>query len=123
MKIKEFIIAPKESKDTTSCDTISSATEDTTTQDIVPQNNVPEKIMAEMVDGKILEMPDHSAIAEGVSQIFRRQKGGKPSSSQAGWETTRRVARRFWRMRCQRDPPRQINPAPPACEPAPRQQG
>lgn len=80
MKIKEFIIAPKESKDTTSCDTISSATEDTTTQDIVPQNNVPEKIMAEMVDGKILEMPDHSAIAEGVSQIFRRQKGGKPKS-------------------------------------------
>ena len=79
MKIKEFIIAPKESKDTTSCDTISSATEDTTTQDIVPQNNVPEKIMAEMVDGKILEMPDHSAIAEGVSQIFRRKKGGAPT--------------------------------------------
>ena len=24
-------------------------------------------------------MPDHSAIAEGVSQIFRRQKGGKPT--------------------------------------------
>ena len=32
-----------------------------------------------MVDGKILEQPDHSAIAEGVSQIFRRKKGGAPA--------------------------------------------
>ena len=43
------------------------------------QNNVPEKIVAEVVDGEILEMPDHSAITEGVSQIFRRQKGGAPT--------------------------------------------
>ena len=41
---------------------------------------MPEKIVAEMVDSKILEMPDHSAITEGVSQIFRRaKKGGKPT--------------------------------------------
>ena len=46
----------------------------------MPQDNVPEKIVAETVDGKILEMPDHSAIAEAVSQIFRRQKGGKPKA-------------------------------------------
>jgi len=45
----------------------------------VTQNNVPEKIVAEVVDGEILEMPDHSAITEGVSQIFRRQKGGAPT--------------------------------------------
>ena len=75
MKIKEFIIAPKESKDTTSCGTTSSISKAPMAQDIVPQNLVPEE-----VDGKILEMPDHSAIAEGVSQIFRRQKGGKPKS-------------------------------------------
>ncbi len=44
----------------------------------MPQNNTPERIVAEMVDDQILEMPDHSAIAEGVSQIFRRKKKGKP---------------------------------------------
>tara|TARA_B100000315_G_C14566973_1_gene583444 strand:+ start:369 stop:863 length:495 start_codon:yes stop_codon:yes gene_type:complete len=68
MKIKEFIIVPQESKDTTSCDTTYSGQPTRLTQDIVP----------EMVDGHILEMPDHSAIAEGVSQIFRRAKGSKP---------------------------------------------
>ena len=68
MKIKEFTIAPKESKDTTSCGTTYSGQPMASAQDIVP----------EMVDGKILEMPDHSAIAEGVSQIFRRAKGGAP---------------------------------------------
>ena len=73
MKIKEFIIVPQGSKDTTSCDTTYSGQPTRLTQDIVPQNLVPE-----MVDGKILEMPDHSAIAEGVSQIFRRAKGGAP---------------------------------------------
>ena len=73
MKIKEFIIVPQESKDTTSCDTTYSGQPTRLTQDIVPQDLVPE-----MVDGHILEMPDHSAIAEGVSQIFRRAKGGAP---------------------------------------------
>ena len=37
--------------------------------DIVPQDIV----------GEIESHPDHSAITEGVSQIFRRQKGGKPT--------------------------------------------
>ena len=73
MKIKEFIIVPNESKDTTSCGTTYSGQPTGSAQDIVPQNIVPE-----MVDGHILEMPDHSAIAEGVSQIFRRAKGGAP---------------------------------------------
>ena len=68
MKIKEFIIVPNESKDTTSCGTTYSGQPTASAQDIVP----------EMVDNKILEMPDHSAIAEGVSQIFRRAKGGAP---------------------------------------------
>ena len=73
MKIKEFIIAPKNLKDTTSCGTTYSGQPMGSAQDIVPQDLVPE-----MVDGHILEMPDHSAIAEGVSQIFRRAKGGAP---------------------------------------------
>ena len=54
--------------------TISSADPTEEPLDVVPQDLVPE-----MVDGHILEMPDHSAITEGVSQIFRRQKGGAPS--------------------------------------------
>ena len=74
MKIKEFIIVPQGSKDTTSCDTTSSGQPMGSAQDIVPQDLVPE-----MVDGHILEMPDHSAIAEGVSEIFRRKKGGAPA--------------------------------------------
>ena len=73
MKIKEFVIVPNESKGTTSSATTSSGQSARLTQDIVPQDIVPE-----MVDGHILEMPDHSAIAEGVSQIFRRAKGGAP---------------------------------------------
>ena len=68
MKIKEFIIAPSKSQDTTSCGTTSSAIKGQPTQDIVP----------EIIEGIILEQADHSAIAEGVSQIFRRQKGKKP---------------------------------------------
>ena len=68
MKINEFIIVPTESKDTTSCGTTYSGQPTASAQDIVP----------EMVDNKILEMPDHSAIAEGVSQIFRRKAGGAP---------------------------------------------
>ena len=68
MKIKEFILAPLKSQDTTSCGTTSSAIKGQPTQDIVP----------EIIEGIILEQADHSAIAEGVSQIFRRQKGKKP---------------------------------------------
>ena len=68
MKIKEFIIVPQESKDTTSCDTTYSGQPTGLTQDIVP----------EVVDGKVLSQPDHSAISEGISQIFRRKKGGAP---------------------------------------------
>ena len=79
MKITELLNTPKKSPDTTSSGTIYSITPETEAQDLVPQNNVPEKIVAEVVDGKILEMPDHSAITEGVSQIFRRQKGGAPT--------------------------------------------
>ena len=69
MKIKEFIIVPNESKDTTSCGTTYSGQPTGLTQDIVP----------EMVNGKVLEQSDHSAISEGVSQIFRRKKGGAPT--------------------------------------------
>ena len=68
MKIKEFILAPSKSQDTISCGTTSSAIKGQPTQDIVP----------EIIEGIILEQADHSAIAEGVSQIFRRQKGKKP---------------------------------------------
>ena len=78
MKISEVIKAPKLSLDTTSSGTIYSITPGPETQDVVPQDHVPEKIVAEEVDGKILEMPDHSAIAEGVSQILRRTKGKAP---------------------------------------------
>ena len=80
MKIKEFIHVPKNAEDTISSGTIYSISSAPQTQDIVPQDHVPEKIVAEEVDGKILEQPDHSAIAEGVSQIFRRaKKGAKPT--------------------------------------------
>ena len=74
MKISEFIIVPNQSKDTTSSATTSSAIKGQPTQDIVPQDIVPENF-----EGTIEEHPDHSAIAEGVSQIFRRQKGKKPT--------------------------------------------
>jgi len=75
MKLSEFILAPKESKDTTSSATISSAIIGTKAQDQVPHDLVPN-----MVNGEIESHPDHSAIAEGVSQILRRQKGGKPKA-------------------------------------------
>ena len=68
MKIREFAVAPSKLKDTTSCDTTSSGQPARLTQDIVP----------EVVDNKILSQPDHSAISEGISQIFRRKKGGAP---------------------------------------------
>jgi len=74
MKISEFINVPKESKDTTSSATTSSAIIGDQTQDIVPHDLVPEQF-----EGTIESHPDHSAIAEGVSQIFRRKKGGAPT--------------------------------------------
>jgi hypothetical protein len=75
MKITEVILAPTKTENTKSSTTLSSASKSDQTQDLVPHDIVPE-----LVEGRILEMPDHSAIAEGVSQIFRRQKGGKPKS-------------------------------------------
>ena len=78
MKIKEFIIASKESKDTISSDTISSTIKGDQTQDVVPQDIVPQNDLALEVDTPIEEHPDHSAIAEGVSQILRRTKGKAP---------------------------------------------
>ena len=73
MKITEVIKASTESKDTTSSDTISSAIKGDQTQDVVPQD-----IVSENFEGTIEEHPDHSAIAEGVSQILRRTKGRAP---------------------------------------------
>ena len=71
MKITEVILASKESKDTGSSATISSATKGDQAQDVVPQD-----IVSENFQGTIEEHPDHSAIAEGVSQILRRGKKG-----------------------------------------------
>tara|TARA_Y100000592_G_scaffold35145_1_gene55786 strand:- start:911 stop:1411 length:501 start_codon:yes stop_codon:yes gene_type:complete len=73
MKITELLLAPKESKDTRSSATISSTIQGDQTQDIVSQDKVSENFV-----GTIEEHPDHSAIAEGVSQILRRTKGKAP---------------------------------------------
>ena len=73
MKITEIAIVPKESKDTTSSATTSSTSQANPTQDLVPQDIVSENFV-----GTIEEHPDHSAIAEGVSQILRRTKGKAP---------------------------------------------
>ena len=73
MKIKEIMLVPKKSQDTTSCGTTYSGQKSGLAQDIVPQNIVPENF-----EGTIEEHPDHSAIAEGVSQILRRTKGKAP---------------------------------------------
>ena len=77
MKITEVILAPTEPKDTGSSATISSAIQGNQTQDIVPQDIVSENDLALEVDN-LEEHPDHSAIAEGVSQILRRTKGKAP---------------------------------------------
>lgn len=77
MKITEVILASKESKDTTSSATISSAIKGDQTQDLVPHDLVSENISALEVDN-LETHPDHSAIAEGVSQILRRTKGKAP---------------------------------------------
>ena len=74
MKIKEFAIAPKESKDTTSCGTTYSGQPAVSAQDIVPQDIVSENETIQVVDSH----EDHSAITEGVSQILRRKKSGAP---------------------------------------------
>jgi len=70
MKISEFLTVQNKAKDTTSCGTTYSGQKVGLTQDIVSQDLVPETI-----DGHIVEHSDHSAIAEGVSQILRRVKG------------------------------------------------
>jgi len=77
MKISEVLIASKESKDTRSSATTSSAFKSDQTLDVVPQDIVPENHLALEVDS-IETHPDHSAIAEGVSQILRRTKGKAP---------------------------------------------
>ena len=69
MKITEILTVRSKPKDTISCGTTSSGSSVGSALDIVP----------EMVDNKVLCQPDHSAIAEGVSQIFRRKKGGAPT--------------------------------------------
>jgi len=74
MKISEFINVPKESKDTTSSGTTYSGQKADLAQDIVPHD-----LASEQFEGTIESHPDHSAIAEGVSQIFRRKKGGAPT--------------------------------------------
>ncbi len=75
MKITEITLVPSQSENTTSSATTSSVIKGGQTQDIVSQNIVPEDILALEVDN-IEEHPDHSAIAEGVSQILRRAKKG-----------------------------------------------
>ena len=69
MKITEILTVRSKPKDTTSCGTTSSGSSVGSALHLVP----------EMVDNKVLCQPDHSAIAEGVSQIFRRKKGGAPT--------------------------------------------
>jgi len=71
MKITEIILVPNKQEDTKSSATTSSAIKEDKTQDVVPQDIVPV-----MINGQVEEHPDHSAIAEGVSQILRRAKKG-----------------------------------------------
>ena len=78
MKISEFINTPKNSEGTRSSATTYSGSKGGQTQDVVPQDIVPENDLALEVDTPIEEHPDHSAIAEGVSQILRRTKGKAP---------------------------------------------
>lgn len=73
MKITEITLVPTKLEDTKSSATISSAMQGDQAQDQVPQD-----IVSENFEGTIEEHPDHSAIAEGVSQILRRTKGSRP---------------------------------------------
>jgi hypothetical protein len=75
MKITEITLVPTKSQDTTSSVATSSTIKVDQTQDVVPQDIVSENTSALEVD-TIEEHPDHSAIAEGVSQILRRAKKG-----------------------------------------------
>ncbi len=59
MKIKEFILVPSKSQDTTSCGTTSCVQKEESAQDIVSQDIV-EKNRLTTID----EHPDHSAMAE-----------------------------------------------------------
>ena len=79
MKISELLSTPKKLEDTTSSATTSSAIQGGQAQHIVPQDIVPTQFKGTTEVDSIESHPDHSAIAEGVSQIFRRQKGGKPT--------------------------------------------
>lgn len=74
MKINEITLVPTKLEDTKSSATTSSIVHGDQTQDLVPQD-----IVSENFNGTIEEHPDHSAIAEGVSQILRRKKGGTPT--------------------------------------------
>ena len=78
MKISEFIKVPKSIQDTRSCGTTYSGQSAGSAQDIVSQNTLPENQVTLEVDTPVEEHPDHSAIAEGVSQILRRTKGKAP---------------------------------------------
>ena len=69
MKITEIALAPTKKDDTQSSATISSAIKEEKTQDTVSEN----------FEQFLGEHPDHSAIAEGVSQILRRAKKGTVS--------------------------------------------
>jgi hypothetical protein len=69
MKITEIILAPTKQEHTRSSATRSNAIAEDKTQDPVPV----------MVNGEVESHPDHSAIAEGVSQILRRAKKGTVS--------------------------------------------
>ena len=73
MKITEITLVPTKTQDTVSSATTSSSIKGDQTQDLVPQDFV-----SENWQGTIEEHPDHSAIAEGVSQILRRTKGKAP---------------------------------------------
>ena len=78
MKILELIKVPKPIQDTRSCGTTYSGQSAGSAQDIVSQNTLPENQVTLEVDTPVEEHPDHSAIAEGVSQILRRTKGKAP---------------------------------------------
>jgi hypothetical protein len=73
MKITEITLVPTKVEDTGSSATTSSAIQGDQAQDVMPQD-----IVSENFQGTIEEHPDHSAIAEGVSQILRRTKGKAP---------------------------------------------
>jgi len=98
MKITEITLVPSKPENTESSATISSVIQGDQTQDLVSQDIVSENFV-----GTIEEHPDHSAIAEGVSQILRRTKGKAPSKDSdahrvqgrvVSWPNHRPVSRR-----------------------------